>query len=437
MADTDNNGVYEVDPKTSKQADILNAVPLTPGDGFIDGNVLAEDFSKEDPEYHKDERIVADTSKHKNKFRKVARFGIQNDDQYPGANVKLQLYYQRKPNGVTEWIDTPPDGFFDAKSLKGGEQIRIALGHRETLKLYEHLTSLYALCDYGIPYEKCKCTVYHDDVRAIPESEYADTFYYILDEFPEVLEDLAARIKSGVNFQPALVDVVEAHFLRQRKEALDLFEQKMRIALDDEHPDPLPSGQGSHDKWDERKWSTFFKKNKWILGHGLSYQFLNLLQPQASVGETDLSGRGDQIVDFAMNTVGDIKYSVLVELKLPSTQLIINDKKDKGYRNHTYHISKEFAGAVAQMQSQCESWLHKARSTESGKQLENSGIYTCQPKGILVIGHTGDLKDKKDRMLCFERFRRNLHNPEVITFDELFERARYIVGKEDTLQDES
>jgi hypothetical protein len=33
----------------------------------------------------------------------------------------------------------------------------------------------------------------------------------------------------------------------------------------------------------------------------------------------------------------------------------------------------------------------------------------------------------QDRHRSFELFRRNTANPEIITFDELFERARFIV----------
>jgi len=32
------------------------------------------------------------------------------------------------------------------------------------------------------------------------------------------------------------------------------------------------------------------------------------------------------------------------------------------------------------------------------------------------------------QLRSFELYRRNLHQPEVITFDELYERARHIVG---------
>ncbi|MDQ3174758.1 MAG: DUF4263 domain-containing protein [Acidobacteriota bacterium] len=53
-------------------------------------------------------------------------------------------------------------------------------------------------------------------------------------------------------------------------------------------------------------------------------------------------------------------------------------------------------------------------------------VFTVQPKGILVIGHTNQLTDVSKRN-TFELFRRNVLNPEILTFDELHERAKFIV----------
>lgn len=55
-----------------------------------------------------------------------------------------------------------------------------------------------------------------------------------------------------------------------------------------------------------------------------------------------------------------------------------------------------------------------------------SSINTISPKGIVVIGMTNQLTSF-DMKNTFERFRNELHNPEIITFDELFERAKFIV----------
>lgn len=54
-------------------------------------------------------------------------------------------------------------------------------------------------------------------------------------------------------------------------------------------------------------------------------------------------------------------------------------------------------------------------------------IFTVQPKGILIVGHTSQLINSSKRG-TFERFRRNLANPEILTFDEVLDRAKFIVG---------
>jgi hypothetical protein len=36
--------------------------------------------------------------------------------------------------------------------------------------------------------------------------------------------------------------------------------------------------------------------------------------------------------------------------------------------------------------------------------------------------------DNRDKRATFDIFKKNLHNPEIVTFDELYERAKFIVG---------
>jgi acyl-CoA synthetase (AMP-forming)/AMP-acid ligase II len=60
------------------------------------------------------------------------------------------------------------------------------------------------------------------------------------------------------------------------------------------------------------------------------------------------------------------------------------------------------------------------------EEFHDKDIYTQIPKGILVVGNTGQLNSKPKRD-SFQVYRRNLINPEVITYDELYERAKAIV----------
>jgi len=49
----------------------------------------------------------------------------------------------------------------------------------------------------------------------------------------------------------------------------------------------------------------------------------------------------------------------------------------------------------------------------------------------LLIGSLEEFKGEhginEDKFSSFELFRRGMHNPEILTFDELFERAKHII----------
>ena len=53
--------------------------------------------------------------------------------------------------------------------------------------------------------------------------------------------------------------------------------------------------------------------------------------------------------------------------------------------------------------------------------------YSIEPRSYLVIGNMAELFGNDDQVACFELYRRNTRSPEIITFDELFQRARCIV----------
>ena len=58
---------------------------------------------------------------------------------------------------------------------------------------------------------------------------------------------------------------------------------------------------------------------------------------------------------------------------------------------------------------------------------EGQDIFTVKPKGIVVIGFLNEVKGNRHKLQTFERFRKSIHGVEIITFDELYERARFIV----------
>ncbi|MGH7489071.1 MAG: Shedu anti-phage system protein SduA domain-containing protein, partial [bacterium] len=69
-----------------------------------------------------------------------------------------------------------------------------------------------------------------------------------------------------------------------------------------------------------------------------------------------------------------------------------------------------------------------AEGTEHGEP-----IYTVYPRSFVVIGMISEFFDadgneKKKLITSFELYRRDLLRPEVITFDELLERARHLAS---------
>ncbi len=179
---------------------------------------------------------------------------------------------------------------------------------------------------------------------------------------------------------------------------------------------------------DEGKWQDFFEANKWIFGYGLKYQILRQEQAQPAYGGTRMDGRGGQRGDYLTSTSGEYGFTVLVEIKTPETPLLHGTSE---VRNGAWSLSKDLTDAVAQIQANMQTWDKDGSGSDENKDsLESKGIYTVSPRGIIVIGNLAQL-DSRSKRATFERFRRSLHGVEIITFDELYNRARFIVESED------
>jgi hypothetical protein len=205
----------------------------------------------------------------------------------------------------------------------------------------------------------------------------------------------------GVEFSES--DVIE---LLQRKKRLTQFQD----CLDRFAPEAF--------------WQDFFENNKWIFGYGLNYVILRI-EKQPNVGGVQFEGKGAQKGDFLGITCGDVKFTALVEIKLPSTPLLAGKEE---IRNGAWSLSKELTDALVQVQANIDKWIVTSKSVENIDKLEKDGVYTVRPKGILVIGRLAEVKNgPRSRHETFERFRRSVSGIEIITFDELHERAKFIV----------
>lgn len=176
--------------------------------------------------------------------------------------------------------------------------------------------------------------------------------------------------------------------------------------------------------WDERDWQKFFEENHWIFGYGLRPQFLHLLHDKPNLGGTDITGKGGQLGDFLLMTEAEVRFTVLVEIKRPDCRLL----EDSLYRNRVYKLGDDLIGGVLQLQQQRWRWDNRGSRTDENKDLlESQQIFTHEPRSILVVGNTYELRGNSDKRRTFETFRQNLLQPEILTYDELLFRTEHMV----------
>lgn len=328
--------------------------------------------------------------------RRLAVPTIVDNVRVPQATVKIEFRHQRRERRTGEWQD--PD-WFDLRDLEPGEEIRLSLSSEETLVLYRRLGELYAIGERGVPYGERTLVVADAEDATVLVGRERQVIEQLVSENGPGLWDLIESI------QPDLLTA--AHAARVRQE---------RLAAVGDFEGHVAAGD-----WAEGAWQDFFERNTWIFGSGLAYQFLRSVQAQPNFGGATITGRGGQRGDYMMATDASVRFAVLVEIKRPTSGLVGDE-----YRNGVHALGEDLTGGVSQLQINCRTWATEGSRTEGNAELmRQAGVETVQPKGILVIGNTGQL-DVPAKVRTFELFRQNLSNPEIITFDELLIRARYL-----------
>lgn len=332
--------------------------------------------------------------------RRIARPKLVDNIHDARARVEMTLMHQRRGSKSRSWEDA---NSFKLATLKAGQDMRLALSAGQTLRLFQALQELYAITEGGIPHGEQRLVVGKEgSVLLVPEN-IRETVRAYVNGTPEAFWKAVNEIEPDI-----LSAVAVTQQYQRRRQALDEFSEHLET-----------------DDWIEGQWEQFFHAHDWIFGHGLSYQFLGLVENQATYVGPAVSGKGAQRGDFLLATQADVRFTVLVDIKRPTAQLV----SDKPYRNKAFSLGHELVGGVAQLQSNCRNWEHiGAELPDNRDDLEKRSIRTVDPKGILVIGHTRQVANDRNRWETFELFRQNLHNPEILTFDELLERAAFVVA---------
>jgi hypothetical protein len=247
-----------------------------------------------------------------------------------------------------------------------------------------------------------------------------------------VVERLVAEPKLGQALRLTQVQAEDITELNRRKSALADFEKLLtNDGYFDERLTKLKPNARPEDVWQD-----FVETNTWILGYGLNYVLnapLEGLKLEQVVKGYDVATSGKR-VDALLKSRGLVSSLSFGEIKTHRAPLL--KKVADPYRSEAWQVSDEVTGAIAQLQRGVQKALYslseRLEPKDSAGERTGEKLYLYRPRSFLLIGSLTEFQGKvdinEDKFSSFELFRRSLSAPEILTFDELFERAKHIVA---------
>lgn len=183
---------------------------------------------------------------------------------------------------------------------------------------------------------------------------------------------------------------------------------------------------------DENLWQNFFEKNSWIFGYGLEYIInipLENKKLEQVVDGYDIVNRGKRI-DALMKSKGIINHLCFAEIKTHKTKLL-----NSAYRPNVFPPTNELSGGISQIhktiQSSLENLINRITPTDNSGNPTGEEIFLYKPKSFLLVGSLNEFQTEnginKEKYSSFELYRNSIKDIEIITFDELLERAKFIL----------
>lgn len=190
------------------------------------------------------------------------------------------------------------------------------------------------------------------------------------------------------------------------------------------------------DSGPEAVWQDFFEANPWIFGYGLSLiaceSYDKQKLEQITTSASKFGGAGKR-TDGLLRTRGVVSSLLFCEIKRHDTLLL----EPNQYRKPDVYVpSREIVGAVSQVQKTAEKavrsiegFLHQQYDPDGTP--ANFEVSTIKPRQVVVVGMTTEFEAggrlNPEKVASFELYRRSVSDVEIITFDELYERACFIV----------
>jgi hypothetical protein len=327
----------------------------------------------------------------------------------PAGRYQIKLLVAREAGNIKElWIQRVPTATSSANVTN-----LLNLKQPDIGRLVELLKVLDA-----IPIEG-ETTVRVDD--SLVQDLFADP-----NALTKVYKEDPSRFRQLIQDDVAARDVVAQ---ASRRDAV----LKFRRMLDDENFfNSLVQTEGKGSK--ERVWQLLFEQNPWMLGVSFSNQLLTSWDHhklEQVVDGFDISGPGKR-TDALMRTAGRVRSMVFLEFKTHRTDLLGAE-----YRSGCWPASTELMGGLSQIQGT----VHRAVTAigerlqsidDGGCDVPGDFTYLIRPPSILIVGTLTQLQsnaggDHQDKIRSFELFRRSIVDTEIITFDELYAKAKFIV----------
>lgn len=339
---------------------------------------------------------------------------VNNPDQ-PDASVRGHLVFQKKgKNDAWEQLDR-----IQVSSLTKGQELRLEMRSAALFALYSELQRLYELHKReGVPRGEHE---YVEAPRHLKELLGSADLESLLDGQKPLGVRLLSRLLSwGASLEDpkplvARLEQLDAPNLQNVNAILGLTTLRKAVA----------EWEANKTNHEEAFWQRCLRKYGFLLSQILAYPVI-IFGDRTYVGGKLIDNHGGNYPDFLLkNTL--TQNAILVEIKTPSTPLLTGTT----YRGGVYGPSPDLGGSLVQVLTAKDSLIQQRAQLMEHSEQE---LRAWDPHCVVVIGNASDL-GTPERRRSFELYRRQSHNVQIITFDELFARAKNLISLLENPQD--
>ncbi|MFJ2028616.1 Shedu immune nuclease family protein [Streptosporangium sp. NPDC087985] len=333
---------------------------------------------------------------------------VAKQDDAPPVVRGTFVYQKKRPSGVWQNYDS-----INLSSLKDGEGVRLALRSEEVSLLHETLARIYDIAEqHGIP---------RGQVNYIREPRNNGLRHLLEGANLEQILDGDVASESIVQ---KFLDWLTNRQANQLSDFLGQLDSAQLLNFDAAVGAArlkafLQKYEASLGRADEPYWHNLLKGNNWVLSQVYAQPII-IIDDQVYVGGKGIDNRDGNVADFLYGNrlTEDV---ALIEIKTPKTDLLSSQK----YRNNTWSPSSELSGASQQILVNKRSLVEEYRCL--AKEDDPTPIKAFNPRALLIVGNAKRELDLASKRRCFELYRRNLRDIDIVTFDELHSKARQLI----------